>query len=60
MSVRHPFLARIRRPRPRNVRVLVAAQVILGSQMPVTFILGELAAQLLAPNRCLATRRSRR
>ena len=39
----------------RNLRVLVAAQVVLGSQMPVTFILGGLAGQLLAPNRCLAT-----
>ncbi len=39
----------------RNVRVLVAAQVILGSQMPVSFILGGLAGQLLAPNKCLAT-----
>ena len=39
----------------RNLRVLVAAQVILGSQMPVTFILGGLAGQMLAPNACLAT-----
>jgi MFS family permease len=39
----------------RNVAVLVAAQVVLGSQLPVTFILGGLAGQLLAPNRCLAT-----
>ena len=39
----------------RNLRVLVAAQVVLGSQMPVTFILGGLAGQILAPNRCLAT-----
>ena len=29
--------------------------MILGSQMPVTFILGGLAGQLLAPSRCLAT-----
>jgi MFS family permease len=39
----------------RNVGVLVAAQVVLGSQLPVTFILGGLAGQSLAPNRCLAT-----
>lgn len=39
----------------RNLRVLVAAQVVLGSQMPVTFILGGLAGQMLAPTRCLAT-----
>jgi len=39
----------------RNVRVLVAAQAILGSQMPVTFILGGLAGQLLSPDPCLAT-----
>jgi MFS family permease len=37
------------------VGVLVAAQVVLGSQLPVTFILGGLAGQTLAPNRCLAT-----
>jgi MFS family permease len=39
----------------RNLRVLVAAQVILGSQMPVSFILGGLAGQMLAPINCLAT-----
>lgn len=39
----------------RNLAVLVAAQVVLGSQMPTTFILGGLAGQMLAPNRCLAT-----
>ena len=39
----------------RNLAVLVAAQVVLGSQMPVTFILGGLAGQMLAPSRCLAT-----
>ena len=39
----------------RNLAVLVGAQVILGSQMPVTFILGGLAGQMLAPSRCLAT-----
>ncbi len=39
----------------RNFWVLVAAQIVLGSQLPVTFILGGLAGQLLAPNKCLAT-----
>jgi MFS family permease len=39
----------------RNVRVLVAAQAILGSQMPVNFVLGGLAGQYLAPSKCLAT-----
>ena len=39
----------------RNLWVLVGAQVVLGSQLPVTFILGGLAGQALAPNKCLAT-----
>lgn len=39
----------------RNLAVLVAAQAVLGSQLPVTFILGGLAGQILAPSRCLAT-----
>ncbi|MDP5306455.1 MFS transporter [Paracoccus spongiarum] len=39
----------------RNVIVLVAAQAILGAQMPVNFIIGGLAGQILAPNPCLAT-----
>ncbi len=39
----------------RNVAVLALAQVVLGSQMPVHFILGGLAGQLLTPNRCLST-----
>jgi MFS family permease len=39
----------------RNVLVLVAAQAILGSQLPVTFILGGLAGQLLSPVKCFAT-----
>jgi hypothetical protein len=39
----------------RNVRVLVAAQAILGAQMPVHFILGGLAGQTLAANKCLST-----
>lgn len=39
----------------RNVRVLVAAQAILGSQMPMVFIVGGLAGNGLAPNPCWAT-----
>lgn len=39
----------------RNVRVLAAAQMILGSQMPVSFILGGLAGQVLSPNKCWST-----
>ncbi len=39
----------------RNVAVLVAAQAILGAQMSISFIIGGLAGQILAPNPCLAT-----
>lgn len=39
----------------RNVMVLVAAQAILGSQMPMIFIIGGLAGQSLAKNACWAT-----
>lgn len=39
----------------RNVVVLVAAQALLGSQMPMIFITGGLAGQSLASNACLAT-----
>lgn len=39
----------------RNVAVLVAAQAILGAQMPMMFIVGGLAGQILAPNPCIAT-----
>ena len=38
-----------------NVRVLVAAQAILGAQMPMLFTVGGLAGQMLAPIPCLAT-----
>jgi MFS family permease len=38
-----------------NVRVLVAAQAILGAQMPVHFILGGLSGQVLAENKCFST-----
>ncbi|HBV54525.1 MAG TPA: MFS transporter [Rhodobacteraceae bacterium] len=39
----------------RNVAVLVAAQAILGSQMPMIFTIAGLAGQTLSPNPCLAT-----
>ncbi len=39
----------------KNLFVLVAAQAILGSQMPVSFILGGLSGQVLATNKCFAT-----
>ncbi|WP_238366247.1 MFS transporter [Mesobacterium pallidum] len=39
----------------RNVTVLVLAQAILGSQMPMIFTIGGLAGQSLAPNPCWAT-----
>lgn len=39
----------------RNVAVLVLAQAILGSQMPMIFVVGGLAGQSLASNVCLAT-----
>ncbi len=39
----------------RNLWVLVAAQAILGSQLPVSFILGGLSGQVLATNKCFAT-----
>lgn len=39
----------------RNVYVLVAAQAILGAQMPMIFTIAGLAGQGLAPNPCWAT-----
>ncbi len=39
----------------RNVKVLVAAQAILGSQMPISFVLGGLAGQYLSANPCWST-----
>ncbi len=39
----------------RNVMVLVAAQAVVGAQLPVIFIIGGLAGQMLAPNPCFAT-----
>jgi len=39
----------------RNVMVLVAAQAILGAQMPMIFVVGGLAGGMLAGNPCFAT-----
>ncbi len=39
----------------RNVAVLVAAQAIIGAQMPMLFVIGGLAGNSLASNPCLAT-----
>jgi MFS family permease len=39
----------------RNVAVLVAAQAVLGSQMPMLFVVGGLVGNALTPNPCLAT-----
>jgi len=39
----------------RNVAVLVAAQAILGAQMPMLFVVGGLAGAMLSSNPCLAT-----
>jgi MFS family permease len=39
----------------RNVWVLIAAQAILGAQMPMIFTIAGLAGQSLAPNPCWAT-----
>jgi MFS family permease len=39
----------------RNVAVLVAAQALIGAQMPMIFTIAGLAGLALAPNVCLAT-----
>lgn len=39
----------------RNVWVLIAAQAILGAQMPILFVIGGLAGQSIAPTPLLAT-----
>lgn len=39
----------------RNVTILVMAQALLGSQMPMIFTIGGLAGQALATNLCFAT-----
>ena len=38
----------------RNMWVLIAAQAILGAQMPLIFTVGGLAGSTLAPNACWA------
>ncbi|MDO5605219.1 MAG: MFS transporter [Paracoccus sp. (in: a-proteobacteria)] len=38
-----------------NVIVLVAAQALLGAQMPIIFTVGGLVGKMLAPDPCLAT-----
>ncbi|MBX2880719.1 MAG: MFS transporter [Granulosicoccus sp.] len=39
----------------RNVAVLVAAQAIIGAQMPMIFVVGGLAGSMLTQNPCFAT-----
>jgi len=39
----------------RNIAVLVAAQAILGAQLPMIFVVGGLAGGMLADNICFAT-----
>ena len=39
----------------RNVLILVIAQAVLGSQMPMIFVVGGLAGQMISPLVCLAT-----
>ncbi len=39
----------------RNVALLVAAQATLGAQLPMLFVVGGLAGQMLSPNPCFAT-----
>ncbi len=39
----------------RNVAVLVAAQAIIGAQMPMLFVIGGLAGAMLSPVACFAT-----
>ena len=39
----------------RNVSVLIAAQALLGAQLPMIFIIGGLAGQSLASSACFAT-----
>ena len=39
----------------RNVYVLIAAQGLLGAQMPISFVLGGLSGQMLSDDKCFAT-----
>ncbi len=54
MTQTHPLPADDAKAR-RNVWVLVAAQAILGAQLPMVFIIAGLAGQTLASNPCWAT-----
>ena len=51
----HPHAAPDDRRARRNVAVLVAAQAILGAQLPIHFVAGGLAGMMLAPTALLAT-----
>ncbi len=42
-------------PTRRNVALLVVAQATLGAQLPMLFVVGGLAGQMLSPIACLAT-----
>ena len=55
MSSANPSAATDAARARRNVGVLVAAQAILGAQMPMIFTVAGLAGQTLASNRCWAT-----
>ncbi|MCA8878727.1 MAG: MFS transporter [Rhodobacteraceae bacterium] len=50
----HPGIIDDRRAR-RNVAILVLAQALVGSQLPMIYVIGGLAGQMLSPNPCLAT-----
>lgn len=55
MTVADPLLDDSDSRARRNVAVLVLAQAILGAQMPMVFVVGGLAGQMLSPNPCWAT-----
>ncbi|MCX7644991.1 MAG: MFS transporter, partial [Rhodobacteraceae bacterium] len=55
MTAASPALSPDDRLARRNVAVLVAAQAIMGAQMPAIFTIAGLAGQSLAPNACWAT-----
>ena len=48
-------LTQAERQSRRNVWILVAAQAILGAQMPLHFTIGGLSGQMLATDKCWAT-----
>ncbi len=54
MTISEPIDTNDRRAK-RNVLVLVLAQAILGAQMPMIFVTGGLAGNMLSTNPCLAT-----